>query len=481
MLDPERMLATEVFPTEDGHAQERSPLAPVLESVQPKDLWIADRNFCTLKFLGGIARRGAYFLIRQHGTAKGRLIGQRREIGRCPTGMVYEQAIELRDPSTGDWARYRRITVKLDQATRNGDDEIHLLSNVPESDADALRLAELYSKRWTIETVFQEVTTTLQCEIHTLGYPKAALFAFSLALVAYNAVALLKATLRSVHGTQTVNETVSSYYLNLEIRGTYDGMMIAIPESHWKIVRTLRVPELVQVLQEAVPIPQTPAWSEETNAEKRGLCQWRSRFHIPAVAPEQMTMLEGLGLGPLASALPDRLMGSRRRRRTSQVPGESSLEFAWVFDPGGTDMPGHAACRHGPRWDIGEGSRRENFRGSMSRLSLWLSTQDSPPAAGQLYRAGLAPAGFQRKVSESYSLHLILPRLAQCPRFLARAHRPIPPSATRRRGLGATAKACRVQAPHAFAVVLQASGPSTGTAKAWHPPERFAAESRTLI
>lgn len=247
VLDQERMLAEEVFLTEDGHAQERSLLDATLQSVRANDLWIADRNFCTLKFLLGIARRLGYFLIRQHGTVKGRLVGRRRKIGRCPTGMVYEQAIGLRDPETDATVTYRRITVKLDQATRDGDWEIHLLSNVPES---ALILADLYRKRWTIETMFQEIAATLQCEIQTLGYPKAALFAFCLALVAFNAVSLLKAALRSVHGTATVNETVSGYYLNLEIRGTYDGMMIAIPEKHWKIFPTLSVREFTQVLKE---------------------------------------------------------------------------------------------------------------------------------------------------------------------------------------------------------------------------------------
>ena len=250
VLDQERMLAEEVFLTEDGHAQERSLLDATLQSVQAKDLWIADRNFCTFKFLFGIARRLGYFLIRQHGTVKGKLVGRRRRIGRGPTGIVYEQAIQLPDPETGALATYRRITVELDQPTRDGDWEIHLLSNVPQNDADALILAELYRKRWTIETMFQEITATLQCEIQTLGYPKAALFAFCLALVAFNAVSLLKAALRNVHGAATVNETVSGYYLNLEIRGTYDGMMIAIPERYWKIFRTLSVKELVAVLKE---------------------------------------------------------------------------------------------------------------------------------------------------------------------------------------------------------------------------------------
>ncbi len=238
VLDPERMLAEEAFLTEDGHAQERSLLDKVLPSVRAGDLWLADRNFCTLKFLLGIQGRGGCFLIRQHGQLKGTLVGRRRKVGRCETGIVDEQTIRVESPQTGEAFAFRRITVTLQQPTRDGDTEIHLLANVPPADADAVTLARLYRKRWTIETLFQEVTRTLQCEIAALGYPKAALFAFCLALMASNAVALLKAALRAEHGEETVQTQVSGYYLSLEIKGTYDGMMIAIPEEHWTIFRT---------------------------------------------------------------------------------------------------------------------------------------------------------------------------------------------------------------------------------------------------
>jgi hypothetical protein len=70
---------------------------------------------------------------------------------------------------------------------------------------------------FTRQTAFCEITTTLACEINTLGYPKAALFALCLALLAYNAVSLIKATLRSEHGRKKINDEVSSYYLSLEI------------------------------------------------------------------------------------------------------------------------------------------------------------------------------------------------------------------------------------------------------------------------
>lgn len=250
VLDQERMLAEDVFLTEDGHAQERSLLAEVLSVVQPKDVWIADRNFCTCGFLFGIADRGACFLIRQHGTLKGRRIGRRRRVGTTATGVVYEQNLELTDPATGRTMVLRRITVKLHQPTRDGDYEIHLLTNVPAAHADALLLSGLYRRRWTIETMFQEVTTTLACEIDTLCYPPAALFAFCLALLAYNAVSVLKAALRSVHGEEHVNETVSGYYLALEIQQAYDGMRVAIPDRHWRAFRRLALPDFAETLRQ---------------------------------------------------------------------------------------------------------------------------------------------------------------------------------------------------------------------------------------
>lgn len=250
VIDPERMLVENVFLTEDGHAQERSLLKEVLPHVAPKDVWIGDRNFCTLSFLFGIMQRRGYFVIRQHGLLKGQLQGTRRRVGRCPSGVVFEQAILVTDPKTGQEKKLRRITIELNKPTRDGDREVHVLTNLPTRVASATRVAELYSRRWTIETLFQEVTTTLQCEIRALAYPKAALFAFSLALVAYNAVSLIKAALRAVHGAERVAGEVSGYYLALELRGTYDGMMVAIPERHWAVFRAMPLHEFVEVLKE---------------------------------------------------------------------------------------------------------------------------------------------------------------------------------------------------------------------------------------
>ena len=249
LLDPELMLVVDVFPCADGHAQERSILPGVLPSISPKDLLIADRNFCTTQFLFGIQRKKAFFLIRQHAqNLYWRTVGKRRFIGRTRTGRVYEQEAILTDPDTGEELRCRRITVILKTPTRDGDTEIHLFTNVPAKDGDALKMADLYLRRWTLETAFQEVTTHLKCELNTLGYPQAALFAFCVALCCYNLLGVIKGALCAVHGETKLKDEVSNYQLSNEISGVYRGMMIALPAQEWERFQTMPLPSLSKIL-----------------------------------------------------------------------------------------------------------------------------------------------------------------------------------------------------------------------------------------
>ncbi len=251
VLDPSLGLAVDVVPCEDGHAQERSLLDDVLAMVKPGDLWIADRNFCTTKFFFGIADYGGGFAIRQHAsTLVWELVGTRKRRGKTDTGRVYEQDMRLQNPATGETLMVRRITVVLKEPTRDGETEIHILTNVPAKDANARVIANLYAKRWTIETMFQELTVALTCEINTLGYPKAALFGFCLALVAYNAVSLVKASLRAVHGSQTVDKQFSWYYLCMHLAKVYGGMMIAIPSRRWDVFREMEDVRFARVLKQ---------------------------------------------------------------------------------------------------------------------------------------------------------------------------------------------------------------------------------------
>ena len=113
---------------------------------------------------------------------------------------IYEQAVCLSNPKTGETFTARRITIALDKPTKDGETELHILTNLPPKAAGAVQIADLYADRWTIETAFQQLTDDLRCEIDSLGYPKAALFGFCTACVAYNVVSVVKAAIRAAQG-----------------------------------------------------------------------------------------------------------------------------------------------------------------------------------------------------------------------------------------------------------------------------------------
>ncbi len=53
-------------------------------------------------------------------------------------------------------------TSLLEKATRDGDKEIFIITNLSKSAAHAKKIADLYRKRWKIETAFQELTEHLK-------------------------------------------------------------------------------------------------------------------------------------------------------------------------------------------------------------------------------------------------------------------------------------------------------------------------------
>jgi IS4 transposase len=249
LLDAQRELIVDWVPCEDGHAQERSLLPALLERIRPQMVLVADRNFCTTQFLFGLAARQAFFVIRQHAsTLTYRLRGRRRRVGRVATGMVYEQSMELF--AGGTTLSVRRITVVLDQPTENGDTEIHLLTNLTAAQASAFQVAETYRTRWTVEGAFQTLTDVLRCEVETLGYPKAALFSFATAVLAYNAYAVVKASLRAAHGAAVIGEKLSDYHFLDHVAKTYVGMDIAIPAEDWEPYPGMAVEQFAAVLVE---------------------------------------------------------------------------------------------------------------------------------------------------------------------------------------------------------------------------------------
>jgi hypothetical protein len=286
VYEPTDSLVSDVFPWEDGHAQERSLLGLVLETVQADDLWLQDRNFCTCAFLCAIDSRGAGFITRQHEGLPFEVVTTLRPVGRIETGRVAEQRVQVWD-APGQAHLFRRIRVTLDQATRDGDRVLYILTNIPLRKASAKRVARLYRKRWTLETAFQHLEAYFHSEINTLGYPKAALFGFCLALVAYNMLAVVMAALRSVHG-ETMDQELSLYYVANDIAQTYHGMMIAIPEDEWRVFRRMRPAEMVATLKELAQKVRLEAYRKSPRGPKKPRPKRESSTKVPHVSTAKL-------------------------------------------------------------------------------------------------------------------------------------------------------------------------------------------------
>jgi IS4 transposase len=247
LLDAQRELIVDLVACEDGHAQERLMLPELLERIRAGVVVVADRNFCTSMFLFGLARRQAFFIIRQHGsTLTWALRGKRRRIGRVATGMAYEQAMELH--FQGTTLTVRRVTLCLDRPTESGDTEIHLVTNLSAEQATAQQVAVTYGTRWTVEGAFQTLTDVLRCEVETLGYPRAALFSFAVAVPAYNTYAVVQAALRAAHGAAAIKEKLSDYHLMNDVAATYVGMDIAAPDECWEPYRAMPVSRFTKAM-----------------------------------------------------------------------------------------------------------------------------------------------------------------------------------------------------------------------------------------
>lgn len=228
-LDLQRAVFDRAYVLLDGHAHESECCDRIVDDLAPRDVLIADRHYCIVSFFAGIAEAGGFFVVRQHGRLKGVLLGKRKLIGRMDTGVVYEQEMKL--SADAGAMSVRRITVELDQPTRDGASQIHVLTNLP-YDVSAITVAELYRHRWEEETAFHILQMTLTCEHTGIGHPQAATFLFCMSLLAFNLRQTIFAALYATQDEEDVQDT-SHFHISKNIADTTEGMLIAITESEW--------------------------------------------------------------------------------------------------------------------------------------------------------------------------------------------------------------------------------------------------------
>jgi hypothetical protein len=286
VLDPALMMVVDVFPCEDAHAQERSLLDRVAATLRERDLWLADRNFCTRAFLLAFGAKDACFVIREHANLNWEPAGRLRSRGRVEGARVREQRVAVLDDQ-GQKVFLRRVTLELDEPTRDGDTVLAVLTNLPEEAAKAGEVGRLYRRRWTIEGAFQELARDLRTEIAPLCYPRAALFAFCVGLLAYNVLGVVKGALRATHGEEAVEE-VSGYYLADEIGGTRRGMMIAIEQDQWRVFRGMTREGFAEVLRELAGQVRMAAFRRHRRGPKKPAVKRKHDPRHPHVATSRL-------------------------------------------------------------------------------------------------------------------------------------------------------------------------------------------------
>lgn len=255
LLDTRYQMFVDIECDANAHRCERKIAESLLErQLEPGALYLADRNFSDGTLIEYFENYRSYFIIRQHKISPSwrEIPGETRVAkGKDDQGQsVYEQRIEVQ-LADGSWKAVRRITVKLSTPTRDGDREIHLLTNLP-SRVRAGKVSTAYRKRWTIENCFGHLSRALNAEIRTLAYPGAAGLCFSLALLLFNVISFVRWMLLK-HGQysdryQIVD--VSYYYIADEISRSQFAFDEAITRQQWKVFATMTLSQFARFLKQ---------------------------------------------------------------------------------------------------------------------------------------------------------------------------------------------------------------------------------------
>jgi hypothetical protein len=192
-------LAVAMSDSLDGEANEvplvKDLLPQVYQAVGDKPLlFVCDRqmgDYRTPRLMLG--RPGDHFLLRiRSGLAFTPDPAEVTRLSSDEHGRVVVD--EVGTFGTGTNAlRVRRVTLRRQDASGRDDDVVLITDLLDRRKFPAQDLLKLYRRRWGIERMFQEVTETFSLE-HLIGCePRGALFQFSLCLLMYNLVRVVKA------------------------------------------------------------------------------------------------------------------------------------------------------------------------------------------------------------------------------------------------------------------------------------------------
>src|SRR5206468_2024506 len=115
-----------------------------------------------------------------------------------------------------------------------------------------------------------------------LGYPKAALFAFTLAVLGYNTLTCVKGALAAVPGHGW--EDWSTYYLAWEVKASFDGMQVAVPEEEWRPMARMTPADLAEFLRQVAQKVIPARYAKHRRGPKKSMARKKVKSHHESTA-----------------------------------------------------------------------------------------------------------------------------------------------------------------------------------------------------
>jgi hypothetical protein len=268
-------LITDLRVDENGHTNERKLTPSLYDVVNENDLFVADSLYCTYPNIDMFVELGAKYLIRHHSSIPLEYAGTKVACGRCKTGKVFYQTVEMKDGR-----KATAIIIHRDRPGKDGKKVIVLLTNLKVTKKLAVKLANLYLKRWKIEEAFRQLTEYLSCEVKTLGYPRAALLAFSLAVSAYNCLRCIKAAVAANFGVEEVDENLSMYCVGLELKQATDGMLVVLDAEFWNQFETMSIPAIAKQMKRIASLVDFNRYRKSPRSPKKKKPPLKRQKHV---------------------------------------------------------------------------------------------------------------------------------------------------------------------------------------------------------
>ena len=116
-----------------------------------------------------------------------------------------------------------------------------------------------------------------------MGDPKAALFSFAMAVLAWNAYAVVLAALRSTHGEQKIDDELSDEHLIRDVVLTQTGMDIAVGPAaweHYRILPTIRFAQTLERLAQRIDLKRYPKHKRGPKKPRPKQTSGRKNHHV---------------------------------------------------------------------------------------------------------------------------------------------------------------------------------------------------------